>query len=119
MSSLYAQICDWSNLLLAWRKARKGKRRRAPAATFEENVLAQRIHQQAFAFQDALTAAGLDQRNRRAHLLQADIQLSGLRKTLLLCNEMGLLEDGPYRHVSEMVMTAGKLLGGWRRSVSM
>jgi hypothetical protein len=80
-------------------------------------VLAQRINQQAFAFQDALTAAGLDQRNRRAHLLRADIELSGLRKTLLLCNEMGLLEDGPYRHVSEMVMGVGKLLGGWRRSV--
>lgn len=32
---LYTQICDWENLLLAWRKARKGKRRQPPAATFE------------------------------------------------------------------------------------
>jgi len=35
---LYAQIYDWENLLLAWRKARKGKRGRAPAATFEWNL---------------------------------------------------------------------------------
>jgi len=35
---MYEQIHDWSNLLLAWRKARKGKRRRAPAATFEDNA---------------------------------------------------------------------------------
>lgn len=35
---LYPQVYDWDNLLLAWRKARKGKRRRPPAALFEENV---------------------------------------------------------------------------------
>jgi len=32
---LYPQIWDWDNLLLAYRKARKGKRARLPAATFE------------------------------------------------------------------------------------
>lgn len=32
---LYPQVYDWENLLLAWRKARKGKRGQAPAATFE------------------------------------------------------------------------------------
>jgi len=41
---LYDQVHDWDNLLLAWRKARKGKRGHAPAATFEqragENLLA-------------------------------------------------------------------------------
>ena len=41
---LYHQVHDWENLLLAWRKARKGKRGHAPAATFEqragENLLA-------------------------------------------------------------------------------
>lgn len=35
---LYAQVYDWENLLLAWRKARKGKRGQPPAATFEANV---------------------------------------------------------------------------------
>jgi len=35
---LYAQVYDWENLLLAWRKAAKGKRGLAPAAAFEMNV---------------------------------------------------------------------------------
>jgi len=34
-ADLYLQICTWENLYLAWRKARKGKRGRVPAATFE------------------------------------------------------------------------------------
>ncbi len=33
--NLYPQIWDWDNLTLAYRKARKGKRARVPAATFE------------------------------------------------------------------------------------
>ena len=32
---LYPQICAWENIYLAWRKARKGKRGREPAAAFE------------------------------------------------------------------------------------
>jgi retron-type reverse transcriptase len=32
---LYEQVCAWDNLYLAYRKARKGKRGRPPAATFE------------------------------------------------------------------------------------
>jgi retron-type reverse transcriptase len=32
---LYSKICAWDNLYLAYRNARKGKRSRSPAATFE------------------------------------------------------------------------------------
>lgn len=32
---LYLQLCEWDNLYLAYRKARKGKRSRPPAANFE------------------------------------------------------------------------------------
>ena len=32
---LYEQVCEWDNLYLAYRKARKGKRSRPPAASFE------------------------------------------------------------------------------------
>jgi RNA-directed DNA polymerase len=32
---LYPQVCSWENLHLAWRKARKGKRGKEPAAAFE------------------------------------------------------------------------------------
>lgn len=35
---LFAQVIAWENLLLAWRKARKGKRGHAPAAAFEQNA---------------------------------------------------------------------------------
>ena len=35
---LYPQVHDWDNLLLAWRKARKGKRGLPPAATFEQDA---------------------------------------------------------------------------------
>ncbi len=41
---MYAQLCSWDNLLLAYRKAAKGKRGLAPAAAFEfrleDNLLA-------------------------------------------------------------------------------
>ncbi len=36
--NLYSQIYEWDNLLNAWRKARKGKRGRSPAASFEYDV---------------------------------------------------------------------------------
>ena len=35
---LYPQVCDWDNLMLAWRKARCGKRGQPLAATFEMNL---------------------------------------------------------------------------------
>ena len=35
---LYPQVCTIDNLYQAWRKARKGKRGREPAAAFEFNV---------------------------------------------------------------------------------
>ncbi|NUQ39507.1 MAG: hypothetical protein HUU23_17330 [Caldilineales bacterium] len=35
---LYAQVYNWENLLLAWRKARKGKRGKPPAARFEQSA---------------------------------------------------------------------------------
>jgi len=36
--NLYPQITDWSNLLLAWKKARRGKRYKPAAAAFEQNL---------------------------------------------------------------------------------
>ncbi len=34
-TDLYAHVCAWDNLLLAYHKASRGKRGRVPAATFE------------------------------------------------------------------------------------
>jgi retron-type reverse transcriptase len=196
---LYPQITSWENLLLAWRKARKGKRGRPPAATFEwnaaENLLTlQReleqksyrpggyvsftIHEpkrrliSAAPFRDRVvhhalcnviepiferrfihdsyanrrgkgTHAALDRcqhfaRHHRyvlqadiaqffpaidhkillethkvEHLNKADIELKGLRKNLLLAHELGLFNDGQFRHVTGLVSEVGALLGSW------
>jgi RNA-directed DNA polymerase len=37
-SITFAQVCDWNNLWLAWRKAARGKRSRPAAATFEHRL---------------------------------------------------------------------------------
>lgn len=78
-------------------------------------ALAERLVQEAFALQDALIAASLDRRQQAHYLLQADIQLAALRKTLLLCYELELWTAGQYKHVSEMAQAVGRLLGGWRK----
>jgi RNA-directed DNA polymerase len=46
--NLYLKVCDWDNLYLAYRKARKGKRGRPPAATFEYDLEANlvQLHQE-------------------------------------------------------------------------
>jgi RNA-directed DNA polymerase len=36
--SLYARVCCWANLLLAYRKASRGKRGKSPAARFEYHL---------------------------------------------------------------------------------
>ena len=79
-------------------------------------VLARRLQDQAFALQDTLTAAAIDGVQQNQHLIEADIALTSLRKTLLLCFEMGLLDASQYRHVSEMAAEVGRLLGGWRKA---
>jgi RNA-directed DNA polymerase len=35
---MYAQICSWDNLYLAFRKAARGKRGKGPAARFEHRL---------------------------------------------------------------------------------
>lgn len=79
-------------------------------------LLAQRAAGQAFAVQDALVAASLDKARQAHHLLDADIALTALRKTLLLCSELELLSAGQYRHASALAAEVGRLLGAWRKS---
>jgi hypothetical protein len=78
-------------------------------------VLARRLQDQVFALQDALNAAAIDTAKQRQRLIDADVALAGLRKTLLICLDMNLLDAGQYRHVSAMTTEVGKLLGGWRK----
>ncbi|MCB0199259.1 MAG: four helix bundle protein [Anaerolineae bacterium] len=79
-------------------------------------TLAQRTLNQAFTFQDALIAASIDATRVADHLLRADIALTGLRKTLLICLDLQLLDNGQYRHVSGLTAETGRLLGGWQRT---
>ena len=68
---------------------------------------------------DELLAAagdpGLPQARRAALAgFVRELLASDLRKTLLLCQELGLLQDGQYRHVSQIVANIGNRLGSWR-----
>jgi hypothetical protein len=44
--NLYLEICSWENVYRAWRRARKGKRGREPAASFEFNLEANLVRLQ-------------------------------------------------------------------------
>lgn len=82
-------------------------------------LLAQRVVQQAFALEDALVAASTCGHLITEKLAEADAALVGLRRTLLLCHELGHLSPGQYRHVSQLVAEVGRLLGGWKKSSSI
>ena len=80
-------------------------------------ILAQRLMAKAFALEDALVAASFDQAKTREQLIAADVALTGLRRVLHLCNDLGHLGDRQYGHVSRMVAEVGRLLGGWKKSL--
>lgn len=81
-------------------------------------TVAEQINRQGFALQDALIAASLDRKRQSDYLLQADIALTSLRKTVLLCHELQLWDAGQYRHVSELLQEVGRLLGSWRKTTT-
>jgi len=78
-------------------------------------VMAKRVQQQVFALQDHLVAANRDKAHTPVHLLQADMALISLRKSLLLCHQLTLLTPGQYQHVSQIDAEVGRLLGAWRK----
>jgi hypothetical protein len=79
-------------------------------------VMTRRVQEQAFALQDHLVTASRDSAYESRHLLQADIALTGLRKSLLLCLELRLLTPGQYQHGSRMDGEVGRLLGTWLKN---
>jgi len=64
---------------------------------------------------DALNQGGT---TRQKHLRAADADLNKLRLYLRLAHQWRWLNDGQYRHVSEMVAEIGRLLGGWMKATS-
>ena len=55
---------------------------------------------------------------RAGALARADVELTKLRFYLRLCRDMNLLKLNQYHHAAEMVAEIGRLLGGWRKTVS-
>jgi hypothetical protein len=79
-------------------------------------VLARRIQDAAFDFQDLLILARKVSPRERADVLRrADAKLEMLRTCLRLAMELKLLPFGQYEHVSKIVVEVGRLLGDWRQ----
>jgi len=79
-------------------------------------LVTQRLAGAALDFQEALFEANA--RNgaaRLAHLEAADAHLNKLRLYLRLAQHWEWLSGGQYEHVSRMVASLGRLLGGWMR----
>lgn len=77
-------------------------------------TVVQRLMDAALDFQEALfDAQSQGGTTRQKHLREADAALDKLRLYLRLAHRWRWLNDGQYRHVSEMVAELGRLLGGW------
>lgn len=77
-------------------------------------VITQRLQGAALDFQEAIFEANARSGALRlAHLQGADAHLNKLRLYLRLARHWGWLGSGQYEHVSHMVASLGRLLGGW------
>lgn len=77
-------------------------------------VVTQRLQGAALDFQEAIFEA--NSRSgvpRLEHLRAADAALNKLRLYLRLARQWNWLGSGQYEHVSKMVASVGRLLGGW------
>ncbi len=80
-------------------------------------VLATRLHETAFHFQERIIEAG------RSHqpapiLAQADADLVKLRLYLRLGRDLELVDFNHYEHGQRILDEIGRLMGGWIKSVS-
>ena len=73
--------------------------------------MAQRIEEPAFAFQESIQAAV--KLKDRQHLIQADVQLSLLKRRLRMAQEMELITLKQYEHAARQTAEVGRLLGAW------
>lgn len=77
-------------------------------------TVTQRMMNAALDFQEALFHAQARQGPARLDRLRAaDAHLNALRLYLRLAHTWRWLNDGQYRHVSELVAEVGRMLGGW------
>ena len=46
----------------------------------------------------------------------ADVALTRLRRSLVLCHQLGLLSERQWGHISGIAAEVGRLLGGWKKA---
>jgi hypothetical protein len=82
-------------------------------------VLGKAVQETAFRFQESLIEAALAHgRTKPSRLAEADVLLTKLRFYLRLCLDLSVIAPRQYQHVAEMVTEVGRLLGGWRESLT-
>lgn len=80
-------------------------------------VVAQALQQTAFQFQENLIDASFS-KMPLDDLARADASLTKLRFYLRLSHDLELLSTGQYEHASKLMAEIGRLLGGWKKSLS-
>jgi len=81
-------------------------------------LLAKRIQDKAFEFQEEIIAAGLGIEKAR-HLQEADIRLRQLQVYIRMSMNLKFITLKQYEHVSLMTVEIGKILGGWRKKAGV
>jgi RNA-directed DNA polymerase len=133
---LYDQVCDWDNLYLAYRKARKGKRGRPPAAAFEFDLEANLVGLQRELIAKAYAPGAYSSfyihepkrrlisaapfRDRVVHHALCNVIEPIFERSFILfvADSLSVITPRQYQHVAEMVTEVGRLLGGWRQSLT-
>ncbi len=81
-------------------------------------VLAKRIQDTVFDFQEALTSAGMGI-EKVPNLQAADVLLRQLQVYMRLSHDLKFITMKQYEHVSRMTVEIGKILGGWRKKAGV
>ena len=85
---------------------------------FYRGTVTQRLVGAALDFQEALFEAQSQRGEARLACLQsADAHLNKLRLYLRLAHHWQWLNNGQYKHISQMIAEVGRLLGGWLKQV--
>lgn len=80
-------------------------------------VMATALQREALRFQELLIEA-VHQREPLGKLHDADAELDKVRTHMRLCLDLGLINPGQYAHAANSLTEIGKLLGGWKKSLS-
>lgn len=82
-------------------------------------VVTGRLQNASLNFQELLIEANAKRgTERKEKLEEADVELLKIRLYLRLCNKWDWIKSGQYQHASKMVAEMGRLLGGWKKSVT-